>query len=189
MQKNSGILNIPNIITITRMLLSIPIVYCLTNDKYACASILFIIAAASDTVDGYLAKKLHQITKFGTILDPVADKILINYTLFIFAVKGIVPQLVFFVVFVKDIVLIIGSTAEIFSQNNPLDTKIKASIFGKISTLFQIMLIAALLLLKLNIYKNNFMLNILVWIVILLSFLALISYVVYSKKHFKGVYG
>ena len=181
--KRDNIINIPNAITTLRMLLVIPIVYFLINDLYIIATALFIIAAISDVLDGFLAKRLNQITKFGTILDPIADKILINYTIFIFTIKNCIPQFLFFIVFTKDIILIIGSVAEIFSQKNALNTKIKASFFGKISTLFQVVLIISILAWQFNIYKNDLIILALVWSVAILSIIALLSYIKEFKNH------
>ncbi len=184
--KENTIINIPNTITTLRMLLVIPTVYFLINDLYIAATALFIIAAISDVIDGFLAKKLNQITKFGTILDPIADKILINYTIFIFTIKNDIPQFLFFIIFTKDIILIIGSTAEIFSQKDAQNTKIKASIFGKISTFFQVLLILFILIYQLKIYINNTLIYILVWTVAVSSIIALLAYTENFRKIFKG---
>lgn len=73
-------MNIPNSITLARIILVIPLMYLLyqpENNYQWIAFIIFIIAAATDWLDGYLARKLNQITELGKFLDPLTDKILV----------------------------------------------------------------------------------------------------------------
>ncbi|MGD8418693.1 MAG: CDP-alcohol phosphatidyltransferase family protein, partial [Pseudomonadales bacterium] len=73
-------MNLPNILTLTRILL-IPIfviVYILPGrETYLLAAVLFGLAALTDWLDGYLARRLNQTTPFGAFLDPVADKLIV----------------------------------------------------------------------------------------------------------------
>lgn len=72
-------MNLPNILTLGRIAL-IPVfalVYVLTDTLYPIAALLFALAAVTDWLDGYLARKLGQTTTFGTFLDPVADKLIV----------------------------------------------------------------------------------------------------------------
>ncbi|BAP44729.1 CDP-diacylglycerol--glycerol-3-phosphate 3-phosphatidyltransferase [Pseudomonas sp. 21LCFQ02] len=77
-------MNIPNLITVLRVLL-IPIFillfYVPYHWSYAAASVVFAFAAATDWLDGYLARKLQQSTPFGAFLDPVADKLMVAVAL------------------------------------------------------------------------------------------------------------
>jgi CDP-diacylglycerol--glycerol-3-phosphate 3-phosphatidyltransferase len=79
------ILNIPNLITLSRIVL-IPLligIYYLPNDwlgdgnKDITATIIFIVAGITDWLDGYLARRLNQMSAFGAFLDPVADKLIV----------------------------------------------------------------------------------------------------------------
>jgi CDP-diacylglycerol--glycerol-3-phosphate 3-phosphatidyltransferase len=78
------ILNLPTLLTLLRIAL-IPILIALSfsylPDKNLLLCIVFIIAAVSDWLDGYLARNLGQVTRFGSFLDPVADKILVSISL------------------------------------------------------------------------------------------------------------
>jgi CDP-diacylglycerol---glycerol-3-phosphate 3-phosphatidyltransferase len=80
---SSTIWNVPNQLTVARLILSVICFFFLAIDSYLIALILFAIAAGTDWVDGYWARKYGQITQLGRILDPFADKIIICGT-FIF---------------------------------------------------------------------------------------------------------
>jgi CDP-diacylglycerol---glycerol-3-phosphate 3-phosphatidyltransferase len=73
-------LNIPNLLTFTRILL-IPVFVVLFStpdpDRSLMAAIVFVVAAVTDMLDGYLARKSGQVTKLGKLLDPIADKLLV----------------------------------------------------------------------------------------------------------------
>jgi CDP-diacylglycerol--glycerol-3-phosphate 3-phosphatidyltransferase len=75
--------NVPNVLTVARLVLSVFCFVCFVFDWYLPALIFFVIAAGTDWVDGYWARKYGQITQLGRILDPFADKIVICGT-FIF---------------------------------------------------------------------------------------------------------
>jgi CDP-diacylglycerol---glycerol-3-phosphate 3-phosphatidyltransferase len=79
----SGLLNVPNQLTIARLVLSIVCFAFLAFNWYLTGLVLFVIAAGTDWVDGYWARKYGQITKLGRVMDPFADKIIICGT-FIF---------------------------------------------------------------------------------------------------------
>jgi CDP-diacylglycerol--glycerol-3-phosphate 3-phosphatidyltransferase len=69
--------NVPNIMTTARLIISIFLFVFLTIDWYLTSLILFAIAAGTDWIDGFWARRYGQITKLGRILDPFADKIII----------------------------------------------------------------------------------------------------------------
>ena len=69
--------NLPNIITILRLLLVPLIVFLMLKDLMGAAFMVFLVAGISDAVDGLLAKRLDQVTNLGTYLDPIADKVLL----------------------------------------------------------------------------------------------------------------
>src|ERR671915_469024 len=87
----STIWNVPNQLTIARLVLSVFCFVFLTFDYYLAGLILFVIAAGTDWVDGFWARRYGQITQLGRILDPFADKIIICGT---FIYLAAAPQLV-----------------------------------------------------------------------------------------------
>ena len=70
--------HLPNIISFLRILLVAPIVWALLNHRYDLAVVLFVIAGISDGVDGYLAKRFGWESRFGGVLDAIADKLLLR---------------------------------------------------------------------------------------------------------------
>ena len=87
-------MNLPNKLTILRIfLIPIFVVLLLINIPYGdfLAAAIFIIAALTDSLDGYLARRWKQITKLGIILDPIADKLLITAALISLVELGRIP--------------------------------------------------------------------------------------------------
>ena len=71
---------IPNLITLFRLLLVVPVVVAIMRNDFGVALLLFAIASLSDGVDGYLARRFSWVSRFGAILDPIADKLLLVAT-------------------------------------------------------------------------------------------------------------
>lgn len=88
------IVNVPNILTLSRIL-SVPVFIILMNDptpfRALAGGVVFSIASATDWLDGYLARKWGQVTKIGKLFDPIADKILVASALVILVKMELVP--------------------------------------------------------------------------------------------------
>ena len=149
-------LNLPNKITISRVLL-VPffvaaLVYYSPQADYLrfVAFGIFLIAVLTDSLDGYIARLKNQKTKLGTIIDPIADKILLLSAFISLAFikdlpQGVrLPAWVLIVVISRDSIILIGS-ALIYVTSGNLD--VKPNIFGKIATFLQMSTIISLLLL------------------------------------------
>jgi len=80
--------NIPNILTIIRLILVPCMGVCMYKGLYIPAAVMFFIAGTTDVIDGYIARKLNQITYFGKIMDPLADKLLSVTALVMLAIAG-----------------------------------------------------------------------------------------------------
>ena len=147
-------LNLPNILVIIRLafvpiiivLLLLPILinsptqYTFDVDEQSyglfltdiIAGILFLIASITDFIDGWYARKFNQITTFGKLFDPLADKILVNSTLIIFGARGMLP-IIFVIIFVARDILVDGLRMLLASNNVVL----AADKLGKLKTIFQ----------------------------------------------------
>lgn len=104
-------MNLPNMLTILRMCL-IPIfaaLYYSTFRPWALA--VYLLAAFTDFLDGYLARKWNQITSFGKLMDPLADKLMTLTMLFCLTDTGYLPLWVPVLLLVKEAVMVVGSAA------------------------------------------------------------------------------
>ena len=77
----------------------------LIDVRYILCGVIFLLASFTDYLDGYLARKNKEVTDFGKFSDAIADKILVNSVLIIFAAQGFIPALIPVVVIVRDIVV------------------------------------------------------------------------------------
>jgi cardiolipin synthase len=140
-------LNFPNLLTVGRII-SIPLFIILLIDKlYYWALVLFIAAAISDAVDGLLARLLHQRTELGSYLDPAADKMLSASSFITLAVLNILPGWLAVVVISRDVIISIGILIFFFTSRS---LKIKPSLAGKMTTLFQLSTVILALLFTLT---------------------------------------
>ncbi len=96
------------------------------------AGVLFLIASITDFVDGWWARKFNQVSTFGKLFDPLADKILVNTTLILFSARGILP-IVFTIIFICRDILVDGLRMMLASSNVVL----AADKWGKLKTIFQ----------------------------------------------------
>ncbi|HZD59236.1 MAG TPA: CDP-diacylglycerol--glycerol-3-phosphate 3-phosphatidyltransferase [Anaerolineae bacterium] len=107
------VVNLPNVLTISRLLLVPVFAYALLADNFSprwVAAIAFGIAAITDWLDGFAARRLNQVTEFGKIVDPLVDRILIASTVLIFYVKvsDIIPFWAIAIVLSRDLIMVIG---------------------------------------------------------------------------------
>lgn len=173
-----GRVTLANKISILRIIL---IPFFITAVAYArmdIALIIFIIAVISDGLDGLIARTFKQQTTLGTILDPVADKLLLTSAYICFAIIGTIPghlrlpPYVPIIVISRDVIIIIGSLI-VYVVNG--DIKVSPSIIGKITTFFQMMTII-LILLRFT-YSN------IVWnITVVLTIVSGLDYVMRGSK-------
>lgn len=85
-------MNLPNWITVSRMALAIPFMVLLELTGYErIATVIFAVAALTDALDGYLARRLNLVTDLGKLLDPLVDKVLVTAALVVLATRGVVP--------------------------------------------------------------------------------------------------
>lgn len=145
----NGVLNFPTILTITRMVLVIPMMVCLTlgsevsdgSGLYVAALVLFVIAALTDKIDGDLARKHNQVTDLGKFLDPLADKMLVNLTFLALTVMGVVPVWMFAVILIRDFA-VDGMRMMVARKGET----VAASMIGKSKTMTQMIGLATILL-------------------------------------------
>lgn len=103
------LLTVPNLICLMRMALTVPIVVLLAEGRFGQTLVLFAIAAASDILDGYLAKTCGWASELGKLLDPLADKLLLVSVFITLAVIGLVPVWLAGIAVLRDVVIGVGA--------------------------------------------------------------------------------
>ncbi len=144
--KNSPLRFLPNTLTLYRLLVSLPAAWFLYRGDFPVAVFLYLTAAISDFLDGYLARRFNAQSPLGQLLDPVADKLLVfSYIIALeggpFAYKP--PEWLLFALFLKEGVVILGSPFALKRGFLP-----KPNWAGKIAT--ALLFIYGLLLLWVN---------------------------------------
>ena len=136
-------INIPNILTVVRILLTPLFVIFLLRDMFSFALLVFSIAAISDGLDGLLAKYFNQYTVLGAYLDPIADKLLLVSAFVSLAVLEIIPPWLTVIVISRDILIITGIS--IFAITD-IHIEMKPSLVSKCTTVAQMFTIFLTLL-------------------------------------------
>lgn len=103
--------HLPNIISILRILLVIPTVNYLWQNEYGKALTVFFIAGASDVLDGFLARRFGWMTRLGSLLDPLGDKLLMTAIYFTLGLMGQLPVWLVALVIGRDLVIVLGALA------------------------------------------------------------------------------
>jgi cardiolipin synthase (CMP-forming) len=131
----ADLLNLPNILTLARFVLTPFIVLAIHSGRHVEALVLFALAAITDYLDGASARRFHISTPAGAYLDPLADKFLLSGVYFALAWARIVPWWLVGIVFGRDIFILAG--AGIVMWSTPV-RRFPPSVWGKVSTFFQL---------------------------------------------------
>jgi len=103
--------HLPNIISLARIALIVPILASLLAGQYERTLVLFLIAAISDGLDGWLAKRYGWTSNTGTWLDPLADKLLLVSVFLVLTWLGLVPRYLAVAAVSRDVLIVAGSAA------------------------------------------------------------------------------
>ena len=122
--------HIPNILTIIRFILIPIIFYFVLQDNYIVAVIFLVLSGITDVLDGHIARKYNFITDFGTLFDPLADKLTQIATLLALVIQNIIPLWILLVLIAKEILMITGATF-LFKKDT---IAIPSKWFGKLAT-------------------------------------------------------
>jgi len=107
----TGLLNVPNALTLLRIVLVPVIVWALLTGRHLLALFLTALAGLTDLFDGWIAKRFNQQTKVGAYLDPFADKLLLLSTMLILFLTDRVPLPLFLAVLFRDVIIVVGALA------------------------------------------------------------------------------
>ena len=132
-----------------RLLLIVPVAISILERSFGLTLALFAVASISDGVDGFLARRFNWISRFGSILDPIADKLLLVTVFLLLIFTGYLPTWLAFIVIGRDLVILAGAATYhiLFGEYEFAPT-----FLGKCSTTFQFVLVL-LTLFNLSIYQ------------------------------------
>lgn len=177
-------MNLPNKLTILRVILIIPFVLCMllpgvgTAGKYAAVAI-FIIASLTDMLDGKIARKNNLVTNFGKFMDPLADKLLVCSAMICLTANDKLAAWIVIVIISRE--FIISGFRLVASDNGVV---IAASYWGKFKTTFQMVMIVMLILdFDNDIYRVCA--TIVTYIALILTVVSLIDYIAKNKEVLK----
>lgn len=172
-------MNLPNLITISRLLITPYIVWLLLIESYLFGFIFFLLCGVSDALDGYLAKRFNQKTLLGSYLDPIADKFLIVSAIVLLGYNGYVPVWLIIIIVSRDIAIF---GAVIISWMLGTNLRIEPLLISKINTFLQILYIVLTFMVILNDrYFEQLMLSLHEINTLLIAITTIISWLSYLK--------
>jgi cardiolipin synthase (CMP-forming) len=136
-------MNIPNTLTITRIVIIPLFVTSIIYSKYKYALYLFIVAMVTDLLDGLFARLANQKTELGTFLDPLADKFLLVTSFILFSIYGWIPKWLAIMVISRDLIVVTGWVLLFLIFHR---SKVEAVLLGKAAIAAQLLLLAYVLL-------------------------------------------
>lgn len=149
---SSRIITLPNLLTIFRMVLIPVFVSMLFYQRFVWALVIFIVAGITDGLDGLLARRFHQQSQLGRILDPIADKLMLVTSFVVLSMRSVfptplprhlpIPFWVTITVISRDVFILIGAAAINMMTGF---RGFRPSIWGKLSTVVQICAITAVI--------------------------------------------
>ncbi|MGN0772205.1 MAG: CDP-alcohol phosphatidyltransferase family protein [Candidatus Ventricola sp.] len=134
-------LNVPNLLTLLRMAMLPAVVWRYRLGDSSGALAVYLAAMLTDAVDGFIARRFHQITALGKLLDPIADKLSLLTLLGLFVADGQIPAWVMTIILIKEAILIAGGAAAL--QKGVV---VYALPIGKVTTVVFILSMAARLM-------------------------------------------
>jgi cardiolipin synthase len=186
-QVSTRILTIPNILTFVRMGLIPVFATLLVYGRETAALIVFAIAGVSDGIDGFIARRMKQQSELGTIMDPIADKLLMTTAFVMLTIPGLlspsrhlpVPFWVTAAVIGRDILIIAVAMAIIMMTGF---RGFKPSALGKASTFVQVAAVILILIAAVFPQLNGIYLPTTYTIVTLFAFLSGVHYIFYVAR-------
>ena len=170
---------IPNLLSIVRIGLIYPILNNILLSNFLISLGYFLIASLTDALDGFLARKMNWQTYLGTILDPVADKILLSGTILFLWFNSYIPLYIFVIFIGRDVAILLGAAVHmtLIESETPLP-----NILGKLTTGLQIAYIVIVFIFEIfNITISLLLLD------IFIIMMTLLSLFVYAKNWFSSL--
>ena len=170
-------MNLPNKLTVLRMIMIVPFVVLLLAGYDLIALVLFIAASLTDMLDGKIARKYNLVTNFGKFMDPLADKLLVCSAMIVLVEMGRIPSWIVIIIISRE--FIISGFRLIASDNGVV---IAASYWGKFKTVFQMIMICLMIA---DIAVLSLITDITMWIALILTVVSLVDYLYKNKNVMK----
>ncbi|MBQ3416612.1 MAG: CDP-alcohol phosphatidyltransferase family protein [Ruminococcus sp.] len=164
---------IPNIISLFRILLITPFVVFFLNRDYIVAAVILVVSGISDFLDGVIARRFHQESELGKILDPLADKLTLIAVgiCLIFIEPFVLPLMIIMVT--KDLLMLVGGSIVIKQGVIPP----KSKWYGKLSTVLFYVTVSLIVVMKIFNYVNRPLSIILLAVTAFMMLFSLINYI------------
>ena len=180
--RKSAVFNLPNRITLSRLLLAIVFFVLLSHRYFNVALVIFFIAVVTDWLDGYLARKWDLSTDLGRIVDPFVDKVIIcgAFIIFIHIAKDVIAPWMVIVIVAREFFV---SSIRGFSESKGV--KFASNMWGKTKMFIQSWTICALILYYAyfeNVGWAENMVCVFMWITVIVTIGSGITYVISAKK-------
>jgi len=174
------ILNIPNLLTLARILLTPFIIYAILEHQAVLALILMAVAGVTDMLDGAIARYFNQRSTVGAYMDPLADKLLLISTIVTLYFIEQIPLYLFLAVVFRDLIIVVGACAyEMITHK----LEIQPSIASKITTFLQITLVLTVLSEMAWQFPGPDLLQLSIWLTFALTCISGIQYmIVWMRK-------
>jgi cardiolipin synthase len=127
-------MTVPNILTLSRVLMTFLLMWLLVNRKMNLALVVFFLAGMTDGLDGLIARLFHQKSRFGAVLDPLADKFLLVSSFLILGYLGLIPVWLILIAVARDVIIVLGTAMLVFLR---FQVTVQPTLFGKLTTLMQ----------------------------------------------------
>lgn len=157
-----------------------PLMWLIVTDRVWAAFWLFMAAGLSDALDGYIAKTFKQHTDFGAILDPLADKALLDGIYIALALGGHLPMWLAALVVLRDVLIVLGVI--LIRRRDPV-FRVRPLKTGKLNTFTQIVLAAMALAIWADIADVGHLLQPMIALVAAMTLISGGSYVVQALRH------
>ena len=202
--KKKGKMNLPNKLTIVRVILIVPFILLLLGSHEGwgwfkaifgedhvipefLALAAFVIASLTDMLDGKIARKYNLVTNFGKFMDPLADKLLVCAALIVLVEMGRIPSWIVVVIISRE--FIISGFRLIASDKGVV---IAASYWGKFKTTFQMIMIGMMIVEDVPVFADfgggkvfGIIVAVLTWIALALTVISLVDYIIKNKDVMK----
>ncbi|MFA7096133.1 MAG: CDP-alcohol phosphatidyltransferase family protein [Gammaproteobacteria bacterium] len=166
--------DLPNLISLGRVCLVLPVVVLLVTERYGAALALFAVAGVSDFLDGFLAKRFGWTSRLGAILDPLADKALLVSMYLALGWLGLIPAWLVLAVIARDMVIVSGAVAYHFKIGR---FETAPTVLSKVNTFVQILLALLVVFAQGVMPLPAFWITALTWIVLATTVASGASYV------------